>query len=226
MTLKWRLEDPLRSAKDAHLIATPTPTSAVPGVSLRLSAASRSKFRDPDAESAYRNLPLVLAGVLASRDSPTPLTFFHAFETIVKHWTVKMPEFRAPKIFLFQRRKHMNTIRGSFRAAVLMAAAASVLALAGGAKAQDSNPNDNTWPYATTHHSPVLAVVGDISCQPDADALSGEKSDENCTTATGYLSTSLWQSQEATANQIEAHEARRRRAPRRSAIPGRPISGL
>ena len=99
MTLKWRLEDPLRGAKDAHLSATPTPTSAVPGVSLRLSAASRSKFRDPDAESAYRNLPLVLAGVLASRDSPTPLTFFHAFETIVKHWTVKMPEFRAPKIF-------------------------------------------------------------------------------------------------------------------------------
>ncbi len=98
----------------------------------------------------------------------------------------------------------MNTIRGSFRAAVLMAAAASVLALAGGAKAQDSNPNNNTWPYATTHRSPVLAVVGDISCQPDADALSGEKADENCTTATNYLSTSLWQSQEATANQIEA----------------------
>ena len=98
----------------------------------------------------------------------------------------------------------MNTIRGSFRAAVLMAAAASVLALAGGAKAQNSNPNNNTWPYATTHQSPVLAVVGDISCQPDADALSGEKADENCTTATSYLSTSLWQSQEATANQIEA----------------------
>ena len=51
----------------------------------------------------------------------------------------------------------MNTIRGSFRAAVLMAAAASVLALAGGAKAQDSNTHNNTWPYATTHQSPVLA---------------------------------------------------------------------
>ena len=63
----------------------------------------------------------------------------------------------------------MNTIRGSFRAAVLMAAAASVLALAGGAKAQNSNTNNNTWPYATTHRSPVLAVVGDISCQPDED---------------------------------------------------------
>jgi acid phosphatase type 7 len=98
----------------------------------------------------------------------------------------------------------MNTIRGSFRAGVLMAASASVLALAGGATAQNSNPNNNTWPYATTHQSPVLAVVGDISCQPDADAPSGEKADENCTTAAGYTSTSLWQSQEATANQIEA----------------------
>ena len=60
----------------------------------------------------------------------------------------------------------MNTIRGSFRAAVLMAAAASVLALAGGAKAQNSHANNNSWPYATTDKAPVLAVVGDISCQP------------------------------------------------------------
>ena len=70
----------------------------------------------------------------------------------------------------------MKTIRGRFRAAVLMAAAASVLAFAAGAKAQDHNDNgsihihnDNTWPYATTGKSPVLAVVGDIACQPGAD---------------------------------------------------------
>ena len=57
----------------------------------------------------------------------------------------------------------MNTIRGSFRAAVLLAAAASVLALAGGAKAQNSSATNNTWPYAKTHRSPVLVVVGDIA---------------------------------------------------------------
>ena len=63
----------------------------------------------------------------------------------------------------------MKTIRGRFRAAVLMGAAASVLAFAAGAKAQNhmtDSTNDNTWPYATTGKSPVLAVVGDISCQP------------------------------------------------------------
>ena len=102
----------------------------------------------------------------------------------------------------------MNTIRGSFRAAVLMAAAASVLALAGGAKAQSSNTHDNTWPYATAHKLPVLAVVGDISCQPDQDEPSGEAGHENCGDPKSPYSssdpTSLWQSQEATANQIEA----------------------
>ena len=99
----------------------------------------------------------------------------------------------------------MNTIRGSFRAAVLMAAAASVLALAGGAKAQNSNTNNNAWPYATTHQSPVLAVVGDISCQPGEAEPAGETGHEDCGNPKApYTSTSLWQSQEATANQIEA----------------------
>jgi acid phosphatase type 7 len=99
----------------------------------------------------------------------------------------------------------MNTIRRSFRAAVLTAAAASVLALAGRAKAQDSDTHNNSWPHPTTHKSPVLAVVGDISCQPGETEPSGEKAHENCgTPASPYTSTSLWESQEATANQIEA----------------------
>jgi len=99
----------------------------------------------------------------------------------------------------------MNTIRGSFRAAMLMGAAASVLALAGGAKAQDSNTSNNTWPYAETHRAPVLAVVGDISCQPGETEPAGEKGHEACDNPNApYTSTSLWQSQEATANQIEA----------------------
>ena len=63
----------------------------------------------------------------------------------------------------------MKTIQGRFRAAVLMGAAASMLAFAVGAKAQDDKhdrQSNNTWPYATSGRSPVLAVVGDIACQP------------------------------------------------------------
>jgi hypothetical protein len=108
-------------------------------------------------------------------------------------------------------RNRMKTIRGRFRSALLMGAAASVLVLGVGAKAQDrdhdhdSHPNDNTWPYATTGKSPVLAVVGDISCQPGGE-VTGEAGNEVCSdpaTPPAYTSTSLWQSQEATANQIE-----------------------
>ena len=115
----------------------------------------------------------------------------------------------------------MKTIGGGFRAALLTGAAASVLIFAGGAKAQNDNgnswgnasPNNNTWPYATTGRSPVLAVVGDIACQPGAEA-SGESLKETCTDPkapySGTNSTppgppySLWQSQEATANEIES----------------------
>ncbi len=111
----------------------------------------------------------------------------------------------------------MKAVRGGIRAAVLVGAAASLLAFAGGAKAQDrdfndswffGNPpaNDNLWPYATGK-SPVLAVVGDIACQPGGE-VSGEASNEVCTDPAAkkgnYTSTSLWQSQEATAGQIEA----------------------
>ena len=110
----------------------------------------------------------------------------------------------------------MMTIRGRFRAAVLLGAAASVLAFAPGAKAQNQNSNDdqwwngntsandNPWPYNKRDRSPVLAVVGDIACQPGEEA-GGESANEVCADpATPYTSTSLWESQEATANQIEA----------------------
>ena len=105
----------------------------------------------------------------------------------------------------------MNIFRRSFRAAVLMGAAASLMVFAVGTKAQDqydkddTRHNDNVWPYATTGKSPVLAVVGDISCQP-GEEVTGESAKEVCTdpaTPPAYTSTSLWQSQEATANQIE-----------------------
>src|SRR3984957_3305157 len=96
----------------------------------------------------------------------------------------------------------MKTIQGRLRAAVLMG---SALAFAVEVLAQ--NPNNNTWPYATgsLFSAPVLAVVGDIACQPGEAEPSGEKSGENCgSPKSPYTPTSLWQSQEATADQIEA----------------------
>jgi len=94
-------------------------------------------------------------------------------------------------------------------AALLMGAAASVLALASGAQAQNQNsqnqnrgnqrPN-NAWPYATMGRSaPVLAVVGDVACQPGEEP-SGESAGENCD---GDTVQNLRLSQAVTAQQIE-----------------------
>jgi len=117
----------------------------------------------------------------------------------------------------------MKTIRGSFRAAVLVGAVASVLTFAVGAEAQNQNsndsqrsndnswqvdnqwlngnsaPNDNPWPYNKLERPPVLAVVGDVSCQPGEEP-SGEKAGENCSEDTAQ---NLYASQAATAKQIE-----------------------
>ena len=116
----------------------------------------------------------------------------------------------------------MKTIGGRLRAAVLMGAAVSVLTFAAGAKAQNrdsddnrwknenqgsngnSAPHDNPWPYNKLQRSPVLAVVGDVACQPDDVEPTGEAAHELCgDPKSPYTSTSLWQSQAATANQIE-----------------------
>jgi hypothetical protein len=98
----------------------------------------------------------------------------------------------------------MKTIHGRFRAAMLLGAAASVMVFATGAMAQNQNSNDNPWPYERLHRSPVLAVVGDIACQPGEVEPTGEAAHEICINPKApYISTSLWQSQEATANQIE-----------------------
>jgi len=95
----------------------------------------------------------------------------------------------------------MTTIGGRFRAALLMAAAASVLVFAAEAIAQDQNSNDNPWPYGTTGRSaPVLVVVGDVACQPGETEPSGEKAGENCV---GDTAQNLLASQAATAKQIE-----------------------
>jgi hypothetical protein len=100
----------------------------------------------------------------------------------------------------------MKTIGRSFREAVLMGAAVSMLAFAPGARAQfpfpigNSAPNDNPWPYNNPQGGPVLAVVGDVSCQPGETEPTGEKAGENCI---GDTAQNLYASQAATAAQIE-----------------------
>ncbi len=116
----------------------------------------------------------------------------------------------------------METIRKRIRAAVFIGAAASVLVFAGAATAQGQDsqnqnshnnpwsnsrgwsignwvPNDNPWPYDKVQGSPVLAVVGDVACQPGEEE-SGEKAGENCS---GDKAQNLLASQAATAQQIE-----------------------
>ncbi len=109
----------------------------------------------------------------------------------------------------------MNTIEGRVRTAALIGATALALAFGAGTRAQNqdsqgqnSNGNhwpygnptpDNTWPYATIGRSPVLAVVGDVACQPGEEPA-GEKAGENCD---GDTAQNLNASQAATAKQIE-----------------------
>ena len=76
--------------------------------------------------------------------------------------------------------------------------------MAAGTQAQNQwpygNPTpDNTWPYAKIGRSPVLAVVGDVACQPGEEEPS-EKAGENCS---GDTAQNLYASQAATAQQIE-----------------------
>jgi acid phosphatase type 7 len=102
----------------------------------------------------------------------------------------------------------MTTIMERFRVAALIGAVALTLAFAAETRAQnqssngnwDSRSNNNTWPYAKTGRSPVLAVVGDVACQPGETEPPGEKAGENCD---GDTAQNLWASQAATAQQIE-----------------------
>ncbi|HTU51772.1 MAG TPA: metallophosphoesterase [Acidobacteriaceae bacterium] len=111
----------------------------------------------------------------------------------------------------------MKTIQSGLRMAVLMGAGVAVLAFATGAKAQNQNsnkkwwlnlrgwssgnwvPNDNPWPYNKLQNPPVLAVVGDVACQPGEEE-SGEKAGENCS---GDIAQNLVLTQAVTAQQIE-----------------------
>jgi hypothetical protein len=72
------------------------------------------------------------------------------------------------------------------------ALASSVLAASG-----FFSGSDNPWPYQTTSRAPVLAAVGDISCQP-GPPVEGEKASDVCSGDTTRNA-----AQAATANQIE-----------------------
>lgn len=78
----------------------------------------------------------------------------------------------------------------------VIAGAGTVLADPGG---WFSN-NDNAWPYSSQGRDPVLAAVGDISCQPGSPQ-EGEKPSDVCDQGVG--STVRDAAQNATAEQVE-----------------------
>ena len=96
----------------------------------------------------------------------------------------------------------LGTLRRPSRPLAAVLAAGAVLLVGGAALAAAALSADNTWPYASNDRSPVLAAVGDVSCQPTGP-VEGEKQKDVCDkTGNGY--TTRWQAQTATANQIEA----------------------
>jgi hypothetical protein len=80
---------------------------------------------------------------------------------------------------------------------IALAAAGTVLADPGGW----FSANDNAWPYNAAGQAPVLAAVGDISCQPGTPQ-EGEKQSDVCEKKPG--STERNAAQAATAEQVEA----------------------
>ena len=101
-------------------------------------------------------------------------------------------------------RRLLDVVWQSQRPRVTLAIAAlAFCALAGTVLAAEGvfSSNDNAWPYASTSRAPVLAAVGDISCQASAP-VEGDKQKDVCD-KTGTGDTTRWQAQTATANQIE-----------------------
>ncbi len=82
-------------------------------------------------------------------------------------------------------------------ALVLLAVGGTVVADPGGWLTH----NDNAWPYNSPGPSPVLAAVGDISCQPGSPE-EAEKKTDTCDQGSG--STERNAAQTATAEQVEA----------------------
>jgi hypothetical protein len=79
----------------------------------------------------------------------------------------------------------------------VVAAAGTVLADPGGL----FQPTDNPWPYNAQGPAPILAAVGDISCQPGAKE-EGEKPTDTCDLGSGSIVRD--EAQNATAGEVEA----------------------
>lgn len=86
--------------------------------------------------------------------------------------------------------------RGSRRRAVVAGVAVVACVAVAGAVLASPGSAGNSWPYAPTPRSPLLAVVGDISCQP-GPAVETESTKDLCTSLRN-------QAQAATANQVES----------------------
>ncbi|MDQ6777421.1 MAG: metallophosphoesterase [Actinomycetota bacterium] len=103
----------------------------------------------------------------------------------------------------------MRNPRHGFRMSRRMVAVtvAAILALAAGAGTVLADPGgwfsngDNPWPYNAQGREPVLAAVGDISCQPGTPQEK-EKATDVCDQGVG--STARNSAQNATAQQVEA----------------------
>ena len=93
---------------------------------------------------------------------------------------------------------------------VAVAVVAGALLSAGSVVAaqNQSDTSDNAWPYAPQPSSPVLAAVGDISCQPDVNSTTqpGEAAKANDTCSQNNIADVNLrnQAQAATANEVES----------------------
>lgn len=83
---------------------------------------------------------------------------------------------------------------------------AAALAVLTGSVLADVGPfstgGDNPWPYAGTSHTPTLAVVGDVACQPGKPVEAEKQKDVCDKTGAGY--TTRLRAQAATADEIES----------------------
>ena len=95
------------------------------------------------------------------------------------------------------RARRRVTLVAGIAVVAVVAAAGTVLADPGGWFTN----NDNPWPYNAQGVSPVLAAVGDISCQP-GEPQEKEKPTDTCDQGSG--STTRDSAQNATAEQVEA----------------------
>jgi hypothetical protein len=105
----------------------------------------------------------------------------------------------------FTKPKKMIMTGAVLATAALIALVPSLVS-AGTQNGQDTA--DNAWPYAPQPDSPVLAAVGDISCQPDVNSTSqpGEAALPNDTCSQNNIADVQLrnQAQAATANEVES----------------------